>query len=57
MGLESPITQVLVSGQVYPEGPAQLFWSITGKVPFVLPHDVKLAPELEATRAATGDKR
>jgi hypothetical protein len=55
--LRGKVFHTWVSGQDYPEGPAQLFWSVTGKVPFVLPHDVKLAPELEATRAATGDKR
>jgi Protein of unknown function (DUF1264) len=55
--LRAKVFYTWMSGGDYPEGPAQLFWSVTGKVPFVLPHDVKLAPEFEAARAATGDKR
>ena len=39
--LRGKVFHTWVSGQDYPEGPAQL-WSVTGKVPFVLPHDVKL---------------
>lgn len=35
-----------VAGETYPEGPAQLFWSVTGVDPLVLPPGVKLPPEL-----------
>ena len=36
-----------VSGKTYPEGPAKLFWSVTGVAPLVLPAGAKLPPELE----------
>lgn len=35
-----------VDGKTYPRGPARLFWSVTGKKPFVLPDGVSLPPEL-----------
>jgi hypothetical protein len=41
-----------VSGQDYPQGPARLFWSVTGEEPLVLPRDAKLPPELEGARLA-----
>jgi hypothetical protein len=34
------------SGTTYPRGPARLYWSVTGKEPFVLSADAKLPPEL-----------
>ncbi|MDE2509286.1 MAG: DUF1264 domain-containing protein [Planctomycetota bacterium] len=37
------------SGKSYPSGPARLFWSVTGKEPFVLAPDAKLPDELKAT--------
>jgi hypothetical protein len=37
-----------VSGKSYPRGPAQLYWSVTGQEPFVLPADVKHPDELKA---------
>jgi hypothetical protein len=40
------------SGQEYPQGPATLFWSVTGEGPLVLPRDAKLPPELEGARPA-----
>jgi hypothetical protein len=33
-------------GDDYPRGPAQLFWSVTGEKPLVLPADAMLPPEL-----------
>ena len=36
-----------VSGSTYPEGPAKLFWSVTGVDPLVLPEGAKLPPELK----------
>ncbi|HUY31979.1 MAG TPA: DUF1264 domain-containing protein [Pirellulales bacterium] len=35
-----------VDGKTYPRGPARLFWSVTGKEPFVLPDQVELPAEL-----------
>lgn len=35
------------SGKRYPEGPAKLFWSVTGKEPMVLPEGFPLPPELK----------
>jgi len=35
-----------VEGKDYPEGPAKLFWSVTGQAPFVLGADAVLPPEL-----------
>lgn len=35
------------SGKTYPEGPARLFWSVTGVEPLVLPSGFKLPPELQ----------
>ena len=40
------------SGRVYPQGPARLFWSVTGEEPFVLAPDAKLPAELGGTAAA-----
>jgi hypothetical protein len=40
-----------VHGEEYPQGPARLFWSVTGQEPFVLPAGTKLPPELPAARA------
>jgi len=45
-----------VVGQVYPQGPARLFWSVTGEEPLVLPRDAKLPPELKGARLAPRDK-
>lgn len=40
-----------VAGADYPEGPAKLFWSVTGEKPLVLPPNAKLPPLLSgATR-------
>lgn len=36
-----------VDGESYPRGPAQLFWSVTGKKPFVLSKQAPLPPELK----------
>ena len=44
-----------VSGSKYPEGPAKLFWSVTGVEPLVLPGGFVLPPEL--TRAKTAAAR
>jgi hypothetical protein len=41
-----------VSGPDYPQGPARLFWSVTGEEPLVLPRDAKLPPELKGARLA-----
>lgn len=39
------------SGRDYPRGPARLYWSVTGEMPFTLPPDAKLPPEMaEAAR-------
>jgi hypothetical protein len=35
-----------VDGKSYPRGPARLFWSVTGKKPFVLPNGTELPAEL-----------
>jgi hypothetical protein len=35
-----------VAGKQYPEGPAKLFWAVTGKAPFVVPADAQTPPEL-----------
>ena len=40
-----------VSGSTYPEGPAKLFWSVTGVEPLVLPEGAKLPPELKRPQA------
>jgi hypothetical protein len=45
-----------VSGRDYPQGPARLFWSVTGEEPLVLPRDAKLPPELEGARRARDEK-
>lgn len=37
-------------GKTYPSGPARLFWSVTGKEPFVLPDDAELPRELRRSR-------
>ncbi|HZZ81396.1 MAG TPA: DUF1264 domain-containing protein [Gemmataceae bacterium] len=34
-----------VDGKTYPRGPARLFWSVTGKQPFVLPEGTELPSE------------
>jgi hypothetical protein len=39
-----------VEGESYPRGPAQLFWSVTGKKPFVLPKQAPLPPELRRNK-------
>lgn len=36
------------AGTEYPQGPAKLFWSVTGEKPLVLPADAKLPPEIKA---------
>jgi hypothetical protein len=36
-----------VAGKQYPEGPAKLFWAVTGKAPFVLPAGATIPPELK----------
>jgi Protein of unknown function (DUF1264) len=41
-----------VAGKTYPEGPAALFWSVTGVAPLVLPEGAKLPPELGRPAAA-----
>jgi Protein of unknown function (DUF1264) len=35
------------AGEDYPQGPARLFWSVTGKAPLTLPKGAKLPPELK----------
>jgi hypothetical protein len=35
------------SGRTYPQGPARLFWSVTGEEPFVLGPEAKLPAELD----------
>jgi hypothetical protein len=45
-----------VSGQDYPQGPARLFWSVTGEEPLVLPREAKLPPELKGARLAPDEK-
>jgi len=35
-----------VDGKAYPRGPARLFWSVTGKKPYVLPNGTELPAEL-----------
>jgi hypothetical protein len=45
-----------VAGQYYPQGPARLFWSVTGEEPLVLPPDAKLPPELKGARLARDEK-
>jgi hypothetical protein len=45
-----------VSGQAYPQGPARLFWSVTGEEPLVLPRAAKLPPELAGARLAPDEK-
>ncbi|MDX2038170.1 MAG: DUF1264 domain-containing protein [Isosphaeraceae bacterium] len=37
-----------IDGEIYPQGPARLFWSVTGKEPFLLPKDFTLPPELRS---------
>jgi hypothetical protein len=39
------------AGEKYPEGPARLFWSVTGVPPLVLPAGTKLPPELSTAGA------
>lgn len=41
------------AGETYPEGPAKLFWSVTGQPPLVLPPDAKLPRELTGPVAPT----
>jgi hypothetical protein len=45
-----------VAGRDYPQGPARLFWSVTGEEPMVLPRDAKLPPELKGARLARDEK-
>ncbi len=44
--LHGKVFHTWVQGQTYPEGPAKLFWSATGKPPFTLPENAPTAPEL-----------
>jgi hypothetical protein len=39
------------TGKFYPSGPPRLFWSVTGKEPFVLPADAKLPAQLDRKHA------
>ena len=43
--LYGKITHTWVEGRAYPEGPAKLFWAVTGQAPFLAPADSKLPPE------------
>ncbi len=45
--LHGKVFHTWASGDVYPRGPARLFWSVTGKDPFTLPADAKLPPEIK----------
>ena len=45
-----------VEGAEYPQGPAKLFWAVTGEKPLVLPADAKLPPELGRARSSTGTR-
>jgi hypothetical protein len=40
------ITHTWVDGKGYPEGPSKLFWSVTGKEPFVTPKDLQFELEI-----------
>lgn len=46
----SKVYHTWVDGNAYPRGPARLFWSVTGKEPFVLPDDAELPKELRRRR-------
>jgi hypothetical protein len=41
-----------VDGKTYPRGPARLFWSVTGKEPFVLPENADIPEELRPKKRA-----
>ena len=46
--LHGKVFHTWVAGTVYPEGPAKLFWAVTGKAPFVVaPGNTKTPPELK----------
>lgn len=43
-------------GKVYPVGPPKLYWSATGKEPFILSDDIKLPSDLEERRMKKAKK-
>jgi hypothetical protein len=49
--LHGKIFHTWVAGKTYPEGPAKLFWSVTGKAPFLAPAGAKTVPELKRSEA------
>jgi hypothetical protein len=42
--LHGKVFHTWVAGKTYPEGPAKLFWSVTGKEPFLAPAGAKAPP-------------